>query len=307
MHAVRACYLLETDLNRWGFSSRSFSSISRSSGFAACSISSALSTLMLLGGRLRSSNVRMGLDVCRNIWKRYRCLPLFWASAASFILRRASSLETGFDTARNDFQTCSLSSIVFALRNGFKSFSCWLIDQIYRIADNYFLRFEKCVTQPHFFPANSVELLAKSSGCSFLNFSTEAFIKGTAFFVSSSSCSAVNGLGFLGRLLSAKAVLGLYVFLADILDVIHFKEYHPKIVNNKGIFIRTSDFIRGNLLVKSIDSKLIADSILPFCQLTIKINPPTVFRATYHKNKVGSRKDCFFRIKAHHHFSNFDI
>lgn len=105
MHAVRACYLLETDLNRWGFSSRSFSSISRSSGLAACSISSALSTLMLLGGRLRSSNVRMGLGVCQNILERYRCLPFFCAC---------------------------LSSLVFALRNGFDFFSFWLIKQIYR-------------------------------------------------------------------------------------------------------------------------------------------------------------------------------
>lgn len=122
MHAVRACYLLETDLNRWGFSSRSFSSISRSSGLAACSISSALSTLMLLGGRLRSSNVRMGLGVCQNILERYRCLPFFCASIASFILRRASSLETGFDTARNDFHACSLSSFVSRCQTGLNLF-----------------------------------------------------------------------------------------------------------------------------------------------------------------------------------------
>lgn len=156
----------------------------------------------------------------------------------------------------------------------------------------------------HFFSTSCLGMPVKSSGCSFLNFSTEAFNKGSAFFARFSSCSAVNGLGLSGRLLSSKADFGLYGFLAGIMDTIHIKECYPKIVNNKGIFIRKTHFVSGNLLVYGIDSKPIAGLILAFSEFLIKIDRPTLFRASHHIDKVRGCKDQLSRVKP---YNRFDI
>lgn len=105
--------------------------------------------------------------------ERIHYLFIFCASTASFILRRASSLEMGFAIACRDFQTRSRSSFIFAFRNGFKSFSSKLIEQIYRYKTtlrNSIVRFRlHRKPSPVGFSFSSFQFLKPQVESSFLN------------------------------------------------------------------------------------------------------------------------------------------
>lgn len=92
-------YLEEGDLNKCGFSLRSLSSISFSKGMAVFSISSILSVERPLTGRFLSSKERTGFSFFLTEFPSY--LFFFWALAASFIFRMASSRDNVFDFFRS--------------------------------------------------------------------------------------------------------------------------------------------------------------------------------------------------------------
>lgn len=107
------------DLNKCGFSLRSLSSIPFKRGAATLSICSVLSTLRLFTGKLLSSK-QMNLFFC--ILRRHKNYFVFFcASAASFILRMASSRVMGWAFSLSSFHTCSRS----LPSNGLNIFFSW--------------------------------------------------------------------------------------------------------------------------------------------------------------------------------------